>query len=82
MLLVLQRRLILAKPNEIIEFLRDLRYDDDMINGNEKRIKRNELIDSAIRLVSLHVEKPGNGEIESEDLMADPDCVGGHCPVR
>jgi hypothetical protein len=74
----------LAKPNEIIEFLRDLRYDDDMINGNEKRIKRNELIDSAIRLVSLHVEKPGKNDVNPDtgSSIVDPECPNGVCPVR
>lgn len=71
-----------VKANDVIEWLKDRRYDDDMIMGNEKRVKNNQIVDTAIRYALEHLVKPGHGEIESEDLMTDPDCVGGHCPVR
>lgn len=67
---------------EIVKLLIDMKFDDDMILGNPARQRRNDILNKAIMIVESHITKDDIYKPENEDLMADPDCVGGACPVR
>ena len=60
---------------QAIEWLKKRKYDDDMILGDQRRIKHNEEIDRIIMLLSLHIEKP-------DRVIEDCDCPSGACPIR
>lgn len=64
----------MTTKQEMITLLMNLRYDDDMLLGDPKRIKRNKVIDDIIFIVSdyLSNEARDRGEI-------DYDCPGGVC---
>jgi hypothetical protein len=57
-----------------IEWLKQRKYDDDMVLGNKRRIKHNEDIDAIIRLLMPYIKKP--------EREVDPDCASGVCPIR
>jgi hypothetical protein len=50
-------------------------YDEDMINGNQKRKERNELILFTIRKLQNDMPRP-------KRKIEDPDCPTGVCPPR
>ncbi len=56
---------------EATNWLMNRRYDDDMINGNLKRIENNKIIDYLLGLVSLQQIKPRE--------IIDYDCPNGVC---
>jgi|LSQX01.1.fsa_nt_gb hypothetical protein len=58
---------------EATNWLMNRRYDDDMINGNLKRIENNKIIDYLLELISLQVSVTKPREI------IDYDCPGGVC---
>ena len=63
--------------NEVIRWLNARKYDDDMILGNKRRIKNNEIIGYLQSLVTANmvIERPKN-------IPDDPDCPSGACPIR
>jgi hypothetical protein len=67
---------------EMIGFLIGMKFDEELVMGNPARQRRNDVIDKIIMIVGSHVSKEEIFKPENEDLMADPDCPGGVCPVR
>jgi len=61
--------------SKAIDLLKNMLFDEDMINGNQKRKERNELILFTIRKLQNDMPRP-------ERKIENPDCPNGVCPAR